>query len=151
MQYIEKKTDLFTVPEDYALVHCISSDFAMGAGIAKKFTEMGVKEKLVNTYPRNKWDGHGYSIAIGMKDYIVINLITKEKYWMKPTYQALGESLESMKDWVVSQNRCYWVPEIKLAMPKIGCGLDRLEWSVVSGIIQDVFKDTNIEILVCYQ
>lgn len=37
----------------------------------------------------------------------------------------------------------------KVAMPRIGCGLDRLEWDKVSEIIQDVFKDTNIEILVC--
>lgn len=150
MQYIEKRMDLFTVSPEYALVHCISSDFAMGAGIAKRFTAMGVKEKLVGTYPQ-KWDGHGYYLVTGMKDYIVVNLITKEKYWMKPTYQTLRESLEAMRDWVVDQNRCYWVTEIKLAMPKIGCGLDRLEWTKVRDIIQDVFKDTNIEILVCYQ
>lgn len=37
----------------------------------------------------------------------------------------------------------------KLAMPKIGCGLDILEWNKVSEIIKDVFKDTDIEILVC--
>lgn len=33
----EVKKDLFTVSDDYALAHCISADFALGAGIAKEF------------------------------------------------------------------------------------------------------------------
>lgn len=41
--------------------------------------------------------------------------------------------------------------EIKyLAMPKIGCGLDRLQWGKVREIIQDKFKDLDIEIEVRY-
>lgn len=36
----------------------------------------------------------------------------------------------------------------KIAMPKIGSGLE-LQWNKVSEIIQEVFKDTDIEILVC--
>ena len=32
--------DLFTVPQGYYLAHCISADFALGAGIAKKFDEV---------------------------------------------------------------------------------------------------------------
>lgn len=37
----------------------------------------------------------------------------------------------------------------KIAMPIIGCGLDRLEWDKVSRIIKDVFQEEDIEILVC--
>ena len=37
----------------------------------------------------------------------------------------------------------------KIAMPKIGCGLDRLNWDNVYEIIKDVFKDTDVEILIC--
>ncbi len=36
----------------------------------------------------------------------------------------------------------------KLAIPKIGCGLDRLQWNVVEPIIKGVFSDLNIEIIV---
>ncbi len=39
----------------------------------------------------------------------------------------------------------------KIAMPMIGCGLDKLKWDDVSKIIKDVFKDTDVEILVCKQ
>lgn len=36
----EVKKDLFTVSDDYALAHCISADFALGAGIAKEFDDL---------------------------------------------------------------------------------------------------------------
>ena len=38
----------------------------------------------------------------------------------------------------------------KLAMPKIGCGLDRLQWSKVRENIKEAFKDIDIEIVVKY-
>ena len=37
----------------------------------------------------------------------------------------------------------------KLAMPKIASGLDRLDWDKVSSIIREVFRDADIEIMVC--
>lgn len=39
----------------------------------------------------------------------------------------------------------------KVAMPVIGCGLDRLNWNKVSEIIKKMFGDVDIEILVCKQ
>ena len=36
MTLIETKQDLFSVSNNYALVHCISADFVMGSGIAKR-------------------------------------------------------------------------------------------------------------------
>jgi hypothetical protein len=36
-----------------------------------------------------------------------------------------------------------------LAIPQIACGLDRCRWSDVSKIIEEVFKDSGIEVLVC--
>ena len=37
----------------------------------------------------------------------------------------------------------------QIAMPMIGCGLDRLNWIRVSYIIQKIFSETDIEIVVC--
>jgi hypothetical protein len=34
-------------------------------------------------------------------------------------------------------------------MPLIGCGLDRLRWDKVRNIVENVFADTDIDILVC--
>ena len=37
----------------------------------------------------------------------------------------------------------------KLAMPKIGCGRDRLSWGEVYEIICEVFEDTDVTIVIC--
>lgn len=39
MIYQEIKGDLFTAPEDFYFVQCISADFACGAGIAMEFNK----------------------------------------------------------------------------------------------------------------
>ena len=35
MKLTIEQRDLFTVPNEYFLCHCVSSDFALGAGIAE--------------------------------------------------------------------------------------------------------------------
>lgn len=36
----------------------------------------------------------------------------------------------------------------QLAIPRLGCGLDRLDWSRVKNILIDVFKTANVNITV---
>ena len=139
MTLIEKKMNLFEVDDKYYLVHCISADYALGAGIAVEFAKkFHLKSKLVEI-GNNK-----YPSCIFINP--VFNLVTKKKYWNKPTYESLQKSLEIMKEMFTQhqiEGRLY------LAMPKIGCGLDRLQWGRVREIIEDVFEDTDAEILVC--
>ena len=71
--------------------------------------------------------------------------ITKEKYWEKPSYKSLEESLLEMKK-KLSKNKNIK----KLVIPKIGCGLDRLSWDKVEPMVQELFKDLDIELVVCY-
>lgn len=145
MIYKEEVRDLFSVPEDYYLAHCISADFGMGAGIVVEFNKrFDMKHKLQTKYPDyiNEWH-HMRKYADCILEGRVLNLVTKERYFHKPTYKSMHGALELMK--VV----CRWNNIIKVAMPIIGCGLDRLEWLKVSEIIQEVFDNTDIEILVC--
>ena len=86
MVFFEYKGDLFNAAKDLHLknddllfAHCISSDFALGAGIAKVF---------------------------------------RYKY------------------------------KVKEQLPRIGCGLDKLEWGKVRDMIQRVFSDMCINIYV---
>ena len=46
MKLIEVKQNLFSISKDYALAHCISADYALGAGIAREFAKRGVKQQL---------------------------------------------------------------------------------------------------------
>ena len=148
MIYKEEKRDLFTVDESYFLAHCISADFKLGAGIAVEFNKrFNMREKLQELVPwgnnEDYWDAdkshHGYCLKVGN----IFNLVTKRNYWDKPTLQTMKNALVDLRDLY-----CYY-PGVKIAMPKIGCGLDRLNWDDVSALIQEVFKDTDVEILVC--
>jgi len=139
MIYSEIKKNLFEMDSKYTLAHCISSDCAMGAGIAVEFQKrFGLKQKLLYHYSESD---RAHSTCI--YENKVLNLITKEKYWHKPTEMSMKNSLRRMKE-VIIEN------DIKLiAMPKIGAGLDRLSWTKVKEMIYEIFGDLDIEIVVC--
>ena len=135
---IEQK-DLFTVPQGYYLAHCISADFALGAGIAKTFdTVYNMRFKLFREY-----DMYSYESGDALLIDNVFNLVTKPKCYHKPRYESIKEALEVMRDLMDE------LAVTKVAMPKIGCGLDRCEWPKVYDIICEVFNETDVEILIC--
>ena len=138
MIYKEIVADLFSMPKEYALAHCISSDTALGAGIAVQFNARFDMRAKLRKLPKEQ-------LKFPTCVYIdgVFNLITKDKYWMKPTYDTLNVSLEKMKAQAIEMGIKH------IAMPMIGCGLDRLQWYYVSQNIQKIFNDTDIEIVVC--
>lgn len=143
MTFREENGDLFTeeILQNYALCHCISSDFALGAGIAKTFAGMGVKKQLCEKYPK-QWQGRGYCLFTETNGVTVGNLVTKQRYFHKPTLETLGQALEDL----CVQSLEMQLPRI--AMPRIGCGLDKLEWEDVKTLIRKVFENTDIEVLV---
>lgn len=69
-------------------------------------------------------------------------LVSKNETYSKPTYQDLSYSLEAMRKHMSENNVS------KLAMPRIGCGIDGLQWDKVSDLIKEVFKDESVEITV---
>ena len=145
MMIREENGDLFAegILKDYALCHCISSDFAIGAGIAKAFAALGVKKRLCEKYPK-QWQGRGYCLITETSGVTVGNLVTKQRYFHKPTLETLRQALEAF---------CAQALEVglqRIAMPKIGCGLDKLDWVDVREIIRNVFETTDFEILVRY-
>lgn len=147
MIYKEEARDLFAVSEEYYLAHCISADFGMGKGIVIEFNKrFDMKRKLQSKYPDyiNEWHRRKWSFNCILEDK-VFNLITKERYFHKPTYDSLYGALNLMKFISIQKGIA------KIAMPIIGCGLDKLQWDKVSEIIKEIFKDTDIEILVCRQ
>jgi len=133
----EKKMDLFRVKGDWYLAHCIASDLRMGAGIAVPMQKrFGLRAKIIDTgsdliHPKCVLTGR------------IFNLITKARSSGKPTYESFEMALGMMKDQAIEAG------VKRIAMPKIGCGLDRLSWAKVKKMIEDAFEGTGIEILVC--
>ena len=80
--------------------------------------------------------------VLSRDDRYVYYLITKEHYYDKPTYQTLHQSLQAMRNHAL-------LNDVKsLAMPKIGCGLDGLQWPKVKDLLEEVFQGSGIDITV---
>lgn len=140
---IEEKGNLFDVSNEYSLAHCVGRDYVMGAGIAIEF-----KKKFGNTDVLLK-----NCRGIGTCNILTENqtncrnifyLVTKKwSKYSKPTYQDIELSIIDMFK-IATDKKIK-----KIAMPKIGCGLDKLEWKNVVKILEKhIPKDT--EILVRY-
>ena len=70
--------------------------------------------------------------------------MTKPKYFHKPSYHMLRSSLGSLRKQVEELG----IKE--LCMPKIGCGLDCLEWGRVKEMICEVFQDLELSVTIYY-
>ena len=136
--------DLFTAPQGYYLAHCISGNYTLGAGIAKKFDEVyDMRFKLHRDYPipnGEKFDKGLIGKALLVDN--VFNLVTKDVHWHNPSYDSLRECLCDMRDWTEE------LRIKKLAMPRIGCGLDKHDWNTVEEIIEEVFEGADVEIVI---
>lgn len=93
MKFTIEKRDLFTVPKDYFLCHCISADFALGAGIAKKFAEMGVRDALKKEFSSlYKWGNVGECLCTGVTDWQAeFNLVTKKVFFISRPIKRFGK------------------------------------------------------------
>lgn len=145
MRIQDIKGDLFS--SHTALAHCVSSDLQMDKGIALGFRNMfgGINELL----SQNTSVGEmcGLIREDGRKDYsksyrYIYYLITKAKYFQKPTYNNLALCIQKMKNHMIEMN------VTELSIPLLGSGLDKLSWDKVKSIIIDIFRDTNITIYV---
>ena len=152
MTYTEEQCDITTIDKtQYAVGHCIAADLNWGGGIApivirKMYDAENECRYKCSTNP----DGCRIDLAAGQilvirnEKGILINLITKTHSWDKPTYLSITRSIVKMRDYMLETGLK------KLCIPYIGCGIDRLEWEVVSNIVRGVFCDTDIEVKVVY-
>lgn len=145
----EKEGDITRQKPDVVIAHCISCDCAMGAGVVipirRKYP--GLKEAC-QEYVRNTKDPLGTAFRYETPCGVCYNLFTKRDVnsnylTLKHRYlTALRFSLVDLREQMKAHH------ETKLAIPKIGAGLDRCNWEDVKSIIMDVFQDEEIYIKV---
>ena len=105
-----------------SIVHCVSADFKMSAGIARHFKgnfptkyPSALDHSYAPLWPQWPPETHRY----------LYHLVTKQKYFNKPTYSTLRASLER------NQTHAENNSNPKNSMPCIGTGLDQLDWDKV--------------------
>ncbi|XP_065127444.2 uncharacterized protein [Paramisgurnus dabryanus] len=133
-----KTGDLFSSPITEPLAHCVSADCAYGAGIAVQFkAKYGIQKVL----SQNKHTGE---CAVTHEDdgRLIFHLITKQNCTDLPTYENFTHSLRCMRDW------CEKKGITSVSTPRLGCGLDKLDFHKVVEILTEVFRDLNITITV---
>lgn len=147
MQIEEIQGDLFSadlrIYSKPMYAHCISADFALDAGIAKGFNKrFDMSKKLSQKFACCK----GTPDLIGTSCPVenTFNLVTKWRYWEKPKIDNLELSIIHMR------KQCYMYKVTDILMPRIGSGLDRLDWNKVKSILNREFSDTDISIHIYY-
>lgn len=101
-------------------------------------TDQSVEDTNQSTEDNSSVEDKNNSIS----NRYIIHMITKEKYYDKPTYTSLKQCLKklytNLKELGIN----------RVSIPRIGCGLDRLEWSKVKPIIEKIFVDVDVTVYV---
>ena len=122
-----------------SIAHCVSADFEMSAGIARHF-----KRKFPTKYPSNL--DHSYTPLwpqwLPETRRYLYHLVTKQKYFNKPTYSTLRASLERMRTHAENNS----IPRISISC--IGTGLDQIDWDKVKLLIQETFRTSPVQVVV---
>lgn len=137
MKLNEIKGDLFTCDKGTS-AHCVSEDFHMSAGIATEFKkQFGHVSDLLD---QNKTTGEVAVLKDGGRH--VFYMVTKSRYYMKPTMENFEKTVLSLRK-TCSDNKI-----MHLAIPRIGCGLDKLNWNAVKECLIKTFDKDEITITV---
>ena len=127
----KRRGNLFNSEPTASLAHCISRDASMHRGIARQFSEKFGNIPYIKTQASA---GTSMAVIRLQNGSFIYYLITKEKYFQKPTLSSLERSLEGMR----SHAKSHGVSHI--CIPEIGAGLDKLSWKDVENTIWKVFR-----------
>ena len=129
------------VQQPNSIGHCISADAKMSKGFADFLSHKipGLrstckKAKLLIGQVFPFWDSTS-------RRYIY-NLVTKERFFDKPDLTTLLTTLEAMKSHATMNGVS------TIAIPKIGCGLDQMNWQEVVKLLRDVFAYSDVHVVV---
>ena len=121
--------------------HCISADARMVKGFADFLSHRipGLrstcrKAKLFMGQVFPFWDSTGQRY--------IYNLVNKERYCDKPNLSTLSKTLEAMKFHAGTNGVS------TIAITKLGCGLDQMNWQEVVKLLRDIFAYADVQIVV---
>ena len=113
----------------------------MSQGIAHKFrTVFGCVDDLFSQSPQV-----GGVVYITRRSSFVYYLVTKELFYQKPQLNDYFAALHSLRDLILRHN------VTELAIPQLGCGLDRVPVPLFFSSLRSIFCGDSIIITVYVQ
>lgn len=145
--------DLLTMPSEYVIAHNIDAhEVALGAGVAKALSDKYPDlRKQCKKFADENFNNVGLVYRYTNGEQVIYNMYTKSHVWYNAMNKMTREEYyENAKTCLINLKEQMIKNEEKLlAIPKIGCGLDRCRWADMEEIIRLVFEDTDIDITVC--
>lgn len=139
MKMVELEINIMGVPQGYYLAQGISRDLNFKVGLPAVFEK---QYNMVTKLKRNYTD-----IELGKALLVdnVFNLVAKDSSYDFPDRDMLMDAIINMRDQMETNM------VTKLAIPKICCGRNGLDWDDVKSMFEFIFDDSDVQILVCLQ
>jgi ribonuclease HII len=137
--------DIFKSPSTFALAHCVSLDFRMGKGLAAQWVQI-FGHRMSELQAQKKTVGQvahllSTTSASGLDKRHLFYIITKQRYFDLPTLKDFERAIRQLRKEMDDRKI------VEIAIPKLGCGLDRLNWEKdVLPCIKSIFNDSKYTI-----
>ena len=138
--YLSSPTDILYSPHSFA--HCISADLAMAKGLARQIKSWypAAPSAIRLRYPPDI--GSVLNYADPISERYILSLVTKPRYYHKPTYESVLASLYELREIVLDAGISH------LSLPKLASGYDKLDFNIVFELICQVFDPLPITIYI---
>lgn len=148
----ERTGDLLAQTDLTHIAHQANLYRVMGAGIAAK-----IAAKFPSAEYADNETGHGdynklgtFSVGLGLGHPAIINLYSQRGIggnFCQTDYNALKAALTTLEAALRMVLR--YEPNVKLGLPHgLGCGLAGGDWELVRGIIESVFEESPVAVVI---
>lgn len=124
--------------KDTMILHCISADYALGKGFAAQIEQRYKVRDFLKAVGK-----HECPDVIAVDN--ILNMVTKQYYYNKPTPESFNQALILAREFCLEHN------VKRLIMPRIGSGLDRLDWEFCRESIKYILDEFDIDCIVYEQ
>ena len=125
------------------IVHCVSSDFAMGVGVARTLADINPSMRSFlrkeHPLPKTVKDFAPFTAVWSEGDKCIYNLVTKYLCFHKPTLDTLRTSIMTLGS--ILERKYKDDDIIKISMPMIATGCDKMHWCKVEKLLTELLSD----------
>ena len=121
--------------------HCISADARMSKGFAD-FLSHRIPGLRSTCRKAKLFMGQIFPFWDSTRKRYIYNFVTKERFYDEPNLSTLSKTLEAMKIHA-SKNGVSTI-----AIPKLGCGLDQMDWQEFVKLLRNIFAYANVQLVV---